>query len=56
MLILELIMEKKFTVMAHGMGIPSIGIYAYELYKIYDVKNIIRIGSCGGYLARSKII
>ena len=29
---------------------PSMGIYAYELYKIYDVKNIIRIGSCGAYL------
>ena len=31
------------------MGMPSIGIYSYELFKIYDVDNIIRIGSCGGY-------
>ena len=40
---------KTITVMAHGMGIPSMGIYAYELYKIYDVDVIIRIGSCGSY-------
>jgi len=40
---------KTISVMAHGMGIPSIGIYAYELYKFYDVNTIIRIGSCGGY-------
>ena len=40
---------KKITVMAHGMGIPSMGIYSYELYKIYDVECIIRIGSCGAY-------
>lgn len=37
----------KVTVFASGMGIPSIGIYAYELYKFYDVKRIIRVGSCG---------
>ena len=41
---------KKISVMAHGMGMPSIGIYSYELYKFYNVENIIRIGSCGGYL------
>ena len=35
------------TVFASGMGIPSIGIYAYELFKFYDVKKIIRIGTCG---------
>ena len=35
---------KEVTVFASGMGIPSIGIYAYELYKFYDVKKIIRIG------------
>ena len=46
---------KRVTVMAHGMGIPSIGIYVYELYKIYDVKEIIRIGSCGGYLEEEKL-
>ena len=40
---------KKITVMAHGMGMPSMGIYAYELYKIYDVDLIIRLGSCGAY-------
>ena len=31
------------------MGMPSIGIYCYELYNFYDVETIIRIGSCGGY-------
>ena len=35
------------TVMASGMGIPSIGIYSWELYHFYDVDNIIRIGSAG---------
>lgn len=40
---------KEVTVMAHGMGIPSMGIYAYELFKFYGVENIIRLGSCGGY-------
>ncbi len=45
----------KITVMASGMGIPSMGIYAYELYKFYDVQNIIRIGSCGGYAENLKM-
>lgn len=40
---------KEVTVMASGMGMPSIGIYSYELYKFYNVENIIRIGSCGAY-------
>lgn len=40
---------KKVTIMASGMGMPSIGIYSYELYKFYDVDNIIRIGSAGAY-------
>ncbi|MDA0872120.1 MAG: purine-nucleoside phosphorylase, partial [Firmicutes bacterium] len=40
---------KKVTVMGSGMGMPSIGIYSYELFKFYDVENIIRIGSCGAY-------
>jgi len=40
---------KEITVFASGMGIPSMGIYCYELYKFYDVENIIRIGSCGVY-------
>lgn len=39
---------KKISVMGSGMGIPSIGIYSYELYNFYDVDNIIRIGSAGG--------
>ncbi len=46
---------KEVTVMAHGMGMPSIGIYAYELYKFYDVLEIIRIGSCGAYLEEMKL-
>lgn len=37
------------SVMASGMGMPSIGIYSYELYKFYGVENIIRIGSAGSY-------
>ncbi|MDL2292149.1 purine-nucleoside phosphorylase [Acholeplasma sp. OttesenSCG-928-E16] len=41
--------KKKVTVMGSGMGMPSIGIYSYELYKNYDVEKIIRIGSCGAY-------
>ena len=40
---------KEVTVMASGMGMPSIGIYSYELYKFYDVENIIRIGTAGAY-------
>jgi purine-nucleoside phosphorylase len=36
----------RITVMASGMGMPSMGIYCYELYKFYDVETIIRIGSC----------
>ena len=39
----------EITLMAHGMGIPSMGIYAYELFKFYDVEKIIRLGSCGAY-------
>ena len=39
---------KKITVMASGMGIPSMGIYSFELFKFYKVENIIRIGTCGG--------
>ena len=40
---------KRLTVFASGMGMPSMGIYSYELYKFYDVKSIIRLGSCGAY-------
>ncbi len=38
---------KRVSVMASGMGIPSIGIYSYELFNFYDVDNIIRVGSAG---------
>lgn len=38
---------KRVSVMASGMGIPSIGIYSYELFNFYDVENIIRVGSAG---------
>lgn len=41
---------KEITIMASGMGMPSIGIYSYELYKEYGVENIIRIGSAGSYV------
>jgi len=41
--------KKKVTVMGSGMGMPSIGIYSYELYKFYDVETIIRVGSAGAY-------
>lgn len=46
---------KKITVFPSGMGIPSMGIYAYELYKFYDVKKIIRIGTCGGLKENQKL-
>lgn len=38
---------KKISVMGSGMGMPSIGIYSFELIHIYGVKNLIRVGSCG---------
>ena len=41
--------DTKVTVMASGMGMPSMGIYSHELYKFYNVDTIIRIGSCGAY-------
>ncbi|MDE5949802.1 MAG: purine-nucleoside phosphorylase [Malacoplasma sp.] len=41
--------DKKITIMGHGMGIPSIGIYSYELFHFYDVDVIIRVGSAGSY-------
>ena len=46
---------KKVSVMGSGMGMPSIGIYSYELYNEYGVENIIRIGSAGGYTKEAKI-
>ena len=39
---------KRVSVMASGMGIPSIGIYSYELFNFYGVENIIRVGTAGG--------
>ena len=46
---------KKISVMGSGMGIPSIGIYSYELIHFYGVKNLIRIGSCGSIREDVKI-
>lgn len=40
---------KRISVMGSGMGVPSIGIYSYELIHFYGVKNLIRVGSCGAY-------
>lgn len=40
---------KRLSIMGHGMGMPSIGIYTYELYNFYDVDTIIRVGSAGSY-------
>lgn len=47
--------KKKVTVMGSGMGMPSIGIYSYELFSFYDVEKIIRIGSCGAYSPELKL-
>ena len=47
--------NKRITVMAHGMGNPSIGIYSYELFKFYDVDNIIRVGSAGALTDKIKL-
>ncbi len=46
---------KRVSVMASGMGIPSIGIYSHELYNFYDVDNIIRIGSAGAMQPHIKL-
>jgi len=45
----------KVTIMGSGMGSPSMGIYSYELFKYYDVDNIIRVGSTGSYTKKIKI-
>ncbi len=45
---------KRVSVMGGGMGIPSIGIYSYELYSFYGVESIIRIGSAGGFTSSVK--
>ena len=46
---------KQVSVMGSGMGMPSIGIYSYELYHFYDVEQIIRIGSAGGFSDNIKL-
>lgn len=46
---------KRVSVMASGMGCPSIGIYSHELFNFYDVENIIRIGSAGALSERLKV-
>ena len=46
---------KRVSVQGHGMGIPSIGIYTYELFNFYGVKRIIRTGSAGAYHPDLKI-
>lgn len=46
---------KKVSVLGSGMGVPSMSIYATELVKFYGVKNIIRIGSCGGLPLEVKV-
>lgn len=46
---------KELTVMASGMGMPSMGIYSYELFSQYDVEQIIRIGSAGAYVPELKL-
>lgn len=46
---------KRISVMGSGMGMPSIGIYSYELFQVYGVEQIIRIGSAGAYSPKLKI-
>ena len=46
---------KPVSVMGSGMGMPSIGIYSYELFTVYDVDNIVRVGSSGGYSESLKL-
>ncbi len=46
---------KRVSVMASGMGMPSIGIYSYELFNFFGVENIIRIGSAGGISEKVKM-
>lgn len=46
---------RKITIAGSGMGVPSIGIYSYELFKFYDVETIIRVGSSGAYCSDLKL-
>lgn len=48
--------KERITVFPSGMGIPSVGIYAYELYNIYHVEEIIRIGTCGSFNQDLKLL
>lgn len=47
--------HKRVTIFASGMGMPSMGIYSYELFKYYNVDNIIRVGTCGAYTSDLKL-
>ena len=47
---------KRVSVMASGMGMPSIGIYSWELYESYGVENIIRVGSAGAVQDRVNVM
>ena len=46
---------KRVSVMASGMGMPSIGIYSYELFHFFDVENIIRVGSAGAISEKLRV-
>lgn len=46
---------KRISVMGSGMGMPSMGIYSYELFNFYDVDAIVRIGSAGGIAEKVKL-
>ena len=46
---------RPISVMGSGMGMPSIGIYSYELFNFYGVENIVRIGSAGSYTEKAKL-
>lgn len=46
---------KEVSIMGSGMGMPSMGIYSYELYDHYDVDKIIRVGTCGSYREDVKV-
>lgn len=48
--------EKEISVMGGGMGMPSIGIYSYELFNFYDVDQVIRIGSAGAFQDNIKLM
>ncbi|WWR16971.1 purine-nucleoside phosphorylase [Lachnospiraceae bacterium JLR.KK008] len=47
---------RQISVMGGGMGMPSVGIYSYELYHFYGVESIIRVGSAGGYADDVKVM